>query len=535
MKKILVPTILILVLTSAMCLLLSKEYSENRKKNLKSLREQREEALDTQSEEKDKDPVVSDKRLMAEDTCIVVGKNIDENEFKFRNIKGGEDKSLSFDGTTSFLTKHDGPLTAKEIMIGDIVDISFTTHDSRLLTVKQSNQTWENRNINKFTIDERGKTIQIADELFRMAPNAIIATGEKIGKLLDVTSLDTITVKGIGKDVYSIQIEKGHGYIRVSNDSYFVGGWIEIGQDIITILTEGMLIPVPEGEYDIKVTNKGYVGRETLTVKRDKETKLDLSKVEIEEVAIGHVLFTLNPDYAQLYVDGIMTDFEERVPLEYGIHSIRAELAGYKTVRANIRVGSENANISIELDEEDDNSSSSSSSERSSSSSSVPQSSASSSSSSNVTPPGGYRPLSSSSSSQSSMSSSTPSGSSSGISLPGISSSSDSSSSAGSSSSESSSSSSMGESSSSSSSSSDIIDQPAISDNRKIFVEGPQGAEVYLDGNYIGIAPCNTPKVLGSHTITLSKSGYETKSYTISVGNDGNDLTVSFSELVAAQ
>ena len=45
-----------------------------------------------------------------------------------------------------------------------------------------------------------------------------------------------------------------------------------------------------------------------------------------------------------------MTDFEERVALEYGIHSIRVESPGYETVRANIRVGSEMANIAIELD-----------------------------------------------------------------------------------------------------------------------------------------------------------------------------------------
>ena len=235
-----------------------------------------------------------------------------------------------------------------------------------------------------------------------------------------------------------------------------------------------------EGTYDIKVTNKGYVGRDTLKVTRDKETKLDLSKAEIEEVAIGHVLFKIFPDYAQLYVDGIMTDFEQRVPLEYGIHSIRVELAGYETVHANIRVGSEMANIAIELDKEE-NSDSSSSSSSSSSASSSSSSSASSSSSS-----------SSSSGASSSSSSST-------------------------------------------ADSSNVSENTIISDNKKIYIEGPEGVEVYLDGTYIGIAPCSTLKVTGSHTITLSKSGYETKSYTINVGNDGNDLTMSFSGLTAVQ
>ncbi|MDO4189030.1 MAG: hypothetical protein Q4D29_08565, partial [Lachnospiraceae bacterium] len=311
MKKTIVPAILILVISSVLFLLVAKEYSNKRRVNNPVLNGKINET--TEKEEDSDEPVVSGKRLMAEDVCIVVGNDADKKEITLRNVKGGDDKALGYDGTTKFLTKHGRSMTASELNIGDIVDISFTTYDSKLSEVKQSDSAWEYKNVTKFEIDEKGRTITIADELYRIAKNYVVASGNKKGKLLDVTGLDTITVKGIGKDVYSIQVEGGHGYIRVTNDSYFVGGWVEIGQDIITILTEGMLIPVREGTYDIKVTNKGYVGRETVTVKRDKETKLDLSKIDIEEVAIGHVKFVIYPEYAQLYVDGLMTDFEERV------------------------------------------------------------------------------------------------------------------------------------------------------------------------------------------------------------------------------
>lgn len=485
MKKTVIPTILILIIASIACLTIANKYSEIKRANnpyLNKVENKEKDVIANDNNIDDGSPVVSGKRLTAEDTCIVIGKNVDEKQFVLRNIKGGEDKVLSYDGKTLFLTKHDGPLIASEVMPGDIVDVSFTTYDKKLMQLKQSNSAWENKNITKFTIDDKGKTITIGDELYKMSPNSVIASGETIGKLLDVTDLDTVTVKGIDKEVYSVQIEKGHGYIRVSNDSYFVGGWIEIGQDIITLLTENMLIPVPEGEYDIKVTNKGYVGREKVEIERDKETKLDLSKVEIEEVAIGHVQFEIKPDYAQLFVDGLMTDFEERVPLEYGIHSVRVELAGYETVRANIRVGSELANISITLDE-------SLESEKEPASGSKK--------------PDGNDPSyvdntykvndeGTDSSAKDTVTNSQES-------------------------------------------SIDTSKDSVISDNKKIYIEGPSGAEVYLDGAYIGIAPCNTSKVTGNHTITLAKAGHETKSYTISVGNDGNDLTMSFSELNATQ
>jgi len=482
LKKTVIPTIILLVFASAICLLIAKEYSKTKRANNPYLNKI-EQAESGSGSSDSSVPVVSSERLTAEDTCLVISKNLEEKQITFRNIKGGEDKVLKYDGKTKFLSKHEGPLTAAEMMPGDIVDVTFTTYDSVLTKVQQSTKAWENRNVSKFSIDEKGKTITIGDDIYKMASNSVITSGESIGKLLDVTGLDEVTVKGIDKDVYSVQIEKGHGYIRVKNDSYFVGGWVEVGQDIITILTESMLIPCPEGTYDIKVTNKGYVGRETVEVKRDKETILDLSKVEIEEVAIGHVLFSINPDFAQLFVDGIMTDFEERVPLEYGIHSVRVELAGYETVRANIRVASEMANISIELDESAENDSENSME-------GVPRGPESSINNSespadNITSDSSETSYVDTTASQSTDSTST-------------------------------------------------VDS-VISDNKQIYVEGPTGAEVYLDGSYIGIAPCNTQKVTGNHTITLSKSGYETKSYTINVGNDGKDLTMSFSELNAIQ
>ena len=69
-------------------------------------------------------------------------------------------------------------------------------------------------------------------------------------------------------------------------------------------------------------------------------------------------------------------------------------------------------------------------------------------------------------------------------------------------------------------------------DYYKIYIDAPQNAEVYINGNYIGTAPCSFPKTAGSHVITLRKNGYETKSYTITVDDSAKDLSYSFADLV---
>ena len=66
-----------------------------------------------------------------------------------------------------------------------------------------------------------------------------------------------------------------------------------------------------------------------------------------------------------------------------------------------------------------------------------------------------------------------------------------------------------------------------------MYIESPEDAEIYIDGIYVGISPALIQKPeAGTHVVTLSKNGYVTKSYTISVANDDNDVTLSFSELI---
>lgn len=66
-----------------------------------------------------------------------------------------------------------------------------------------------------------------------------------------------------------------------------------------------------------------------------------------------------------------------------------------------------------------------------------------------------------------------------------------------------------------------------------ITVSTPVGAEVYINGEYKGIAPCSFPKQIGTATLTLSSSGYTTKSYTVVIPDDSKDITWSFPSLVA--
>lgn len=65
----------------------------------------------------------------------------------------------------------------------------------------------------------------------------------------------------------------------------------------------------------------------------------------------------------------------------------------------------------------------------------------------------------------------------------------------------------------------------------KVYIDAPAEVEVYVDGNYVGITPCSFRKEAGSHVVTLRKTGFSPKSYTLQLKDDKKDISYSFAEL----
>ena len=483
MRRAWVPICLIAVLTVFGIYWISNEYTSSLRSRTDTHNGQSAPVMGTAPSEEGEPEVTTQKDTsVTYFTGVLTDADHDAKLLTLKDVESDREAELPYDGTTEFYDKYGQGITARELSCGEVLDVGFSEKKELLKAVQQSANIWTLSSVEKFSVDEKKHIFTIADEAYKFTDDIFIYSDGEKGEWMDVTDLDTLTVRGKDRSVYSIVVEKGHGYIRIVNDSYFVGGWIEVGKAVIRTITEDMLLPVPEGDFHVRLTNKGYLGEEDVRITRNKETLLDLSKIEIEEVAIGHVEFHIDPVYAQLFIDGTITDYEERVPLEYGVHTIRIEAAGYEPVTTSIKIGSEYANVDISLDLDPD-----------AEADSTTQTPFNGSSRSNPYAGGTPAPSDTSNSVQT------------GI-YP------------------------TGTIQADTSTATNVI-----SATKKIYVEEPKGAEVYLDGSYIGIAPASTPKVTGTHVITLSQSGRETKSYSVNINNDGNDITFSFSALNASE
>ncbi len=422
------------------------------------------------------------------DTAVVVEKDTEKSTVTFQNMQLGKQYTLNFNGATLINDKYNESMSMEQIKEGDVVDITFLKDKKRLNSIQLSSESWLLTDVSKYNIDELAKKMEIAEDTYKFTGDTIIVSSGKQAEVMDINAADVLKVSGVGHNIYSIVVDKGHGYLRLTNEEYFVGGWIEVGQSVIQEVADDMLLVVPEGTYDVTISHKGTTGTKRIVVNRNEEVELDVGDLKGEEPRFGTVLFTVSPDDASVYIDGEKVDISEAVTLEYGIHQMIVKADGYDTITQYIKVGQEAAGINVTMEKSDGEEESEEEAEESTEEDEEESSSTGSS--------GTTTTESSSSSTEES------------------------------------------EEESSSSSSSDTVSGNDSSDdttdttgNYKVYLDAPAGVEAYVDGNYVGVIPCSFAKTKGSHVVTLRLTGYLTRSYTIQLDSEKKDVNYSFNEL----
>lgn len=372
------------------------------------------------------------------DTAILVGRDGEKNTATFLNLELGKRYTLSIDGTTGFYDKYGESISFDQVEIGDIVDVTFLKSKKHLTTLQLSPAAWSYEDVERYEIHPVRGEISIGSDIYKLTSNTQYLSEGRSMDSMDLNASDVLSFQGIGSQILTVRVEKGHGYLRLANDENFVGGWIEIGQTQIRRITEDMLLLVPEGNYQVNISNKGGGGIKSVTINRNQETTLDIGDLEIPEPQYGMVLFSLSPSSAELYIDGEKVDPSGPVDLIYGIHQLIARAEGYQSVTQYIRVAQESAGINVVLEHNE--------SEEEEESKESPE--------------------------------------------------------------------------------------DTLTDYYKVYVNAPEGVEVYVDGNYVGISPCSFRKNAGVRVITLRKSYYETRSYTVQVDDEEKDMSLSFADLV---
>ena len=386
---------------------------------------------------------------------VGVVKNIDSsgNTITFYDVYLDGEEICSYSGATEIYSKNQRDMSMEEVVPGEVYNVYMGQTGQKIAKMEEAADVIEKENV-KVSVNSDEKRLTIDDVNYAYTDRLVVLSEGKVIDPMEITSSDEVNFRGVKGQAYSLIVTKGHGYIQPLNYKDFVGGTLTVQGEAILPISENMLLTVPEGTQSITMVNGDLTGTATVEVRRGRVTKVNMAEYQSQVPDTARVTFEIEPEGAELYVNGSLKDYSKAISMKYGSHSIRVVLEGYNEYSGIITIKDPAPTIRINLAEE-------------------------------------MAEVAEEEDSETEVSEDEDSGT----------------------------------------EGSEESEDVTYDEEHKITVSAPAGAAVYINGTYKGEAPCSFTKVLGSVTLTLSKEGYTTKSYSIEIQDDSQDITWSFPEL----
>lgn len=410
-----------------------------------------------------------------------------------RNLETDELVSYSYTGATDVRDKYGKIMTIALVEPGYIVDCEYRTEDNCMTKISASNEGWENLRVHNWKYSAEENYLKIGNQYYDLYDYKIVsAEGSQID-IRELSEVDELIVRGRENKVYSISVLKGHGYISLRNEAYFIGGIITVGNEAGFEVTDDMLIMAGEGKHILSISKNGVGGSVEVEVKRNKEIVVDVGEFQGELKEYGSISFKINPEGARLYINGRQKLYDELVELAFGTYKIAVEAEGCVPYIGDLVVGSTFMRKTISLGLQDVKE------EETTAPTDGGKESTDETTTTAESGTGGENETSVSETTSSAATATDVQKESTGI--------------------------------------EETMPEPETTviytgagdvSKYKINIDTPTGAEAYFDSEYIGTVPVSIPKQSGIHTIIFKKEGYKTKAYTIEISAEAQDEYFSF-------
>lgn len=291
-----------------------------------------------------------------QDLSIITGIDKNKKEIAMQSVISGKEYTVYYNNGTSIQNRYGAEMLIDHVLVGEVVDAYYTSGTQKLYRIRESEESWENTTVTKWDVDYDKKLITIGDTIYEYDDQLFIDSDGKEIEINEISGLDQLIVKGIDKKIISIIVSSGHGYIKLTDETNLVGGIVSVGNKIMTVITEDMIIVAPEGEFTLTASKDGVGGSTTVNVKRDEEITVSLSGFSGEVVRDGTVKFTITPSSSNpvLYIDSVKTDYSDLVEVSYGSHVLTVVSDDYDTYQEVFTVDSIYINKAINISGEDE-------------------------------------------------------------------------------------------------------------------------------------------------------------------------------------
>ncbi len=288
--------------------------------------------------------------ITVEHNKLMMVKSVDTEEgtITLYDLEIGGEVTLAYGLAADIRSKYGNLTYAASLKFGDIVRAEYDG-EGYLVRMQLSGEHWELHGVEQFSVGDSMLTVnnvnyKITEETVAYCEGEKIAVGE-------VRDIDRIELCGVGYEILTIRVVKGHGSIKLINCDEFQGAKVTF-KDESHVLSGEPTYLVREGKYTVTVTGEEKAAAAEITVARNEQVVIDLYEYGGAPAETAQVRFKVTPFSTVLKIDGEQVDYyEQDLVLEYGEHKIEAELGGYVTYKGYLTISKPYHTFQIDLQE----------------------------------------------------------------------------------------------------------------------------------------------------------------------------------------
>lgn len=290
---------------------------------------------------------------IADETVYMVMKNdVDNYQITLMNLTSMAQICYEYTDGTEFFDKYGNYTPSESFSEGKLAVISRLNSNDTLGAIAFTEATWDYEDVINYGVDTEKSMITIADTSYRYDDSMRVFSDGIETDISAVGESDVLNMYGIGRTIYSVVVETGHGTLELTNTELFEGGWLNLGTKVYTTITSNMTMDIPEGIYEFSVANDGYGDTGEIRIRRDKTTTIDLNDYKGEGPKICKLTFDVGVEDAILTVNGKEVDYSAPLELRYGVYRLGVYASGYDNWTKQLVINSPTAKIDILLTDE---------------------------------------------------------------------------------------------------------------------------------------------------------------------------------------
>lgn len=277
----------------------------------------------------------------------------DSVDFKVRDYDNTEEFNLTYNGNCEVKNIYGKDIYFDKLKIGDVVVVGYDKEITNLKYIYIDDSILQYKELEKYTLDGETHYIGLEDKKYRLKKETYVysKTNKKNLTIYDLDENDIVTLNIKGKDIISVIVEKGHGYVELANYDAFLGYSLVVNDDVSYDIKENLKISVPEGKNEFTIKNDRLTGTVSVYNFAYVDKIIDIKKITFEEKKEGKVKFYVEPKNARLYINGKSYYYNEEITLDYGKYNFTVESSGYNSYAGIFELSSAEKVISVYLKE----------------------------------------------------------------------------------------------------------------------------------------------------------------------------------------